>query len=120
MRVELCKVLVTRLPDQRLNLFAADRAAVRVLGVVVLAFPVMMAVSGAKEPPIAVQAAIRILKQHMVKEPILEAAPSRSKELFAPAIGTPRGSNVRSGFVHGKILCRERPLGGRGLKSCER
>src|SRR5712691_4902229 len=58
--------------DQRLNLFAADRAAVRVLGVVVLAFPVMMAVSGAKEPPIAVQAAIRILKQHMVKEPILE------------------------------------------------
>jgi len=106
--------------DQRLNLFAADRAAVRVLGVVVLAFPVMMAVSGAKEPPIAVQAAIRILKQHMVKEPILEAAPSGSKELSAAAIGTPRDLNVRSGFVHGKILCRERPLGGRGLKSCER
>jgi len=101
-------------------LFAADRAAVRVLGVVVLAFLVMMAVSGAKEPPIAGQAAIRILKQHMVKEPILEAAPSRSKELSAAAIGTPRDLNVRSGFVHGKILCRERPLGGRGLKSCRR
>src|SRR5260370_31614744 len=80
----------------------------------------MMAESGAKEPPIAGQAAIRILKQHMVKEPILEAAPSRSKELFAVAIGAPRDLNVRSGFVHGKILCRERPLGGRGLKSCER
>ncbi len=87
---------------------------------VVLVFPVMMAVSGAKEPPIAGQAAIRILKQHMVKDPILEAAPSRSKELFAAAIRTPTDLNVRNGFVHGKILCRERPLGGRGLKFCGR
>jgi hypothetical protein len=44
--------------------------------VVVLVFPVRMAVAGAKEPLIAVRAAIRVLKQHMVKEPIFEAASS--------------------------------------------
>ena len=34
---------------------------------VVLVFPLMMAVAGAKEPAVAVRAAIRVLKQHMVK-----------------------------------------------------
>jgi hypothetical protein len=73
--------------------------------VVVLVFPGMMAVAGAKEPPIAVRAAIRVLKQHMVKEPIFEAASFRSEELFAAAIGTTRDLGLGSGFVHGKILC---------------
>jgi hypothetical protein len=39
----------------------------------VLVFPVMMAVSGVKEPLIAGRAAIGVLKQQMVKEPIFEA-----------------------------------------------
>ena len=72
---------------------------------VVLMFCVMMAVAGAKEPQIAGRAAIRVLKQHMVKEPIFEAASSRSKELFTAAIGTTRDLSLRSGFVHGKTLC---------------
>jgi len=73
--------------------------------VVVLVFSVMMAVVGAKEPPIAGRAAIRVLKQYMVKEPIFEAASSRSEELFSAAIGTTRDLSLRSGFVHGEILC---------------
>src|SRR6266436_2661511 len=77
----------------------------KLLDVVVLMFSVMMAVAGAKEPQIAGRAAIRVLKQHMVKEPIFEAASSRSKELFAAAIGTTRDLSLRSGFVHGKTLC---------------
>jgi len=77
----------------------------------VLAFPVMMAVAGAKEPLIAGHAAIRALKQHMVKEPIYKAVSSRSVELFATAIGTPRrGLSIGSGFVHGK-----NPLVGDGV-----
>ncbi len=68
----------------------------------VLVFPVMMAVAGAKEPPVAVRAAIRVLKQHMVKEPIFEAASSRSEELFAAAIGTTGDLSLRSGVVHGE------------------
>jgi len=75
------------------------------LDVVVLMFSVMMAVAGLKEPQIAGRATIRVLKQHMVKEPIFEAASSRSKELFAAAIGTTRDLSLRSGFVHGKTLC---------------
>ena len=71
---------------------------------VVLVSPVMMAVAGAKEPPIAVRAAVRVLKQQMVTEPIFDAAPSRTEELSATAIGTARGLIVRSGFLHGKIL----------------
>src|SRR6267154_5700977 len=78
------------------------RLQCKLLDVVVLMFSVMMAVAGAKEPQIAGQAAIRVLKQHKVKEPIFEAASSRSKELFAAAIGTSRGLSLRSGFVHGK------------------
>ena len=65
---------------------------------------VMMAVSGAKEPPIAGRASIRVLKQQKVTEPIFDAAPSRTEELFATAIGTARALSVRSGFPHGKIL----------------
>jgi len=72
---------------------------------VVLVFPVMMAVPGAKEPPIAVRAAIWVLKQHVVKEPIFEAAPFRPEELFATAIGATRDLGLGSGFVHRKILC---------------
>ena len=56
----------------------------------VLVFSVVMAEAGVKEPPIASRAAIRILRQHMVKEPIFEAASSRTEELFAAAIGTTR------------------------------
>jgi hypothetical protein len=70
---------------------------------VVQLVPAMKAVVGAKEPPIAVSAAIRVLKQHMVKEPIFEAASFRSEELFAAAIGTTRDLGLGSGFVHRKI-----------------
>jgi len=71
----------------------------------VLVFPGMMAVSGVKEPLIAGRTAIGVLKQQMVKEPIFEAVSSRSEELFAATIGTPRGLRVGSDFVH-----RENPL----------
>jgi hypothetical protein len=57
---------------------------------VVQLVPAMMAMVGAKEPPIAVRAAIRVLKQHMVKEPIFEAASSRTEEFPATAMGTIR------------------------------
>src|SRR5258708_14508467 len=67
----------------------------RKVAMVVLMFCVMMAVAGAKEPQIAGRAAIRVLKQHMVKEPIFEAASSRSKELFTAAIGPTRDLNLR-------------------------
>ena len=74
------------------------------LGVAVHLFPVVMAVAEAKEPRIAGRTAIRVLKQHMVKEPIFEAAFSRMEEFFATAIGTTRDSSLRSGFVHGEFL----------------
>jgi hypothetical protein len=73
----------------------------------VLVFSVMTTVAGAKEPRIAGRAAIRVLKQHIVNEPIFEAASFRSEELFAAAIGTTRDLSLRSGFVHGEILCWE-------------
>jgi hypothetical protein len=50
----------------------------------------MMAITEAKEPLIAGRAAIRVLKQHMVKEPIFEAASSRTEEFRATAMGTTR------------------------------
>jgi hypothetical protein len=50
----------------------------------------IMEVVGAKELPITVRAAIRVLKQHMVKEPILEAVSSGTEELSATAMGTTR------------------------------
>jgi hypothetical protein len=43
---------------------------------VVQLVPMMMAVVGAKNPPIAVRAAIGVLKQHMVKDPVFETASS--------------------------------------------
>jgi hypothetical protein len=52
--------------------------------------PAMMAVVRAKEPPITVRAAIRVLKQHMVKEPIFEAPSFRTEEYPATAMGTTR------------------------------
>jgi hypothetical protein len=72
---------------------------------VVQLVPMMMAVVRAKKPLIAIRAAIRVLKQHMVKEPIFEAASSRTEELFAAAIGTTRDLRPRSGFVHGNTIC---------------
>src|SRR5258708_32893984 len=93
-------------PLFRLGLIGSyTRFQCKLLDMVVPMFCVMMAVAGAKEPQIAGLAAIRVLKQHMVKEPIFEAASSRSKELFAAAIGTTRDLSLRSGFVHGKTLC---------------
>ena len=74
---------------------------------VVLVLSMMMPVDGAKEPAIAGQAAIRVLKQHIVKEPIFEAASSRTEALFAAAMGTTRDGRPRSGFVHGKTPCRK-------------
>jgi hypothetical protein len=76
----------------------------------VLVFPVMMAVAGVKEPLIAVRAAIGVLKQQMVKEPVFESVSSRSEELFAAAIGTPIGFIVGSGFVHRKNPLLECPV----------
>jgi hypothetical protein len=85
--------------------------------VVVLTFPVMMEVAHAKESPIAGRAAIRVPKQQMVKEPIFEAAPSRSKELFLAAIGTIRELSLRSGFIHGEVLSLGALLTGRKTDS---
>jgi hypothetical protein len=68
----------------------------------VLVGPVMMAVSRAKESLIARHAAIRVLKQHMMKEPILKAGSPGTAKLFPAAIGTPRRLRVRSAFSHGK------------------
>jgi len=69
-------------------------------------FPVVvMAVAEAKEPRIAGRTAIRVLKQHIVKEPIFEAVFSRVEEFFATAIGITRdSSSLRNGLVHGKFL----------------
>jgi len=64
-----------------------------------------MTVAGTKEATIAGRAAIRVLKQHMAQEPIFDAASFRTKELFATAIRATGGLSLRSGFVHGKILC---------------
>jgi hypothetical protein len=50
--------------------------------------PVMIDMAGVKEPPIAGGTAVRVLKQHMVKEPIFEAASPRTEELFATTMGT--------------------------------
>ena len=58
--------------------------------IVVQLVPAMMEVAGTKEPRIAGRAAIRVLKQRMVKEPIFEAASSRTKEYPATAMGTAR------------------------------
>ena len=69
---------------------------------VVLVFSVMMAEVSAKESQIAGRATIRVLKKHMVKEPIFETASSRSEESFAAAIGTTWEVSLRSGFVHGE------------------
>ena len=52
--------------------------------------PAMMEVAGAKEAPIAGRAAIRVLKQHMAKEPVFETASSRTREFPATAMGTTR------------------------------
>jgi hypothetical protein len=57
------------------------------LEVVVQLFLVTMAVAGAKEATIAGSAAIRVLKQHIPKEPIFDAASSRTEKLFATAMG---------------------------------
>jgi len=78
--------------------------------VAVLVLPVVMAEAGVKEPPIAGRAAVRVLKQHMVKEPIFEAASSRPVELFATAIGTTRELRLKSGFVHGESLLLGMPM----------
>ena len=72
---------------------------------VVQLFLVMMAVDGTKEATIAGRAAIGVLKQHMAQEPIFDADSSRTEELFAATMGTTRDLSLRSGFVHGKILC---------------
>jgi hypothetical protein len=74
------------------------------LGVMLRLFVLMMPVAEAKEPSIAGSAAIRVLKQHMAKEPIFGTGSSRTEELFATAIGTTRDLSLRSGFVHEKIL----------------
>ena len=68
-------------------------------------FLVMMAVAGAKEATIAGRTAIRVLKQHMAQEPIFDADSSRTEELSAATMRTTRDMSLRSGFVHGKILC---------------
>ena len=57
---------------------------------VVQLVPAMMAVVGAKEPPITVRAAIRVLKQHMMKEPIFEAPSPGTEEFPATAMRTTR------------------------------
>jgi len=82
-----------------------NRARLLRLGVVVHLPPAVNAVAGEKEPPIAGRTAIWVLKQHMVKEPIFEAASSRTEELFAAAMGTTTHVNLRRDFAHRKHLC---------------
>ena len=53
------------------------------LDVLVRLFLAMMA--RAEESPIAGRTAIRVLKQQKVKEPVFDAASSRTEELFATA-----------------------------------
>ena len=76
------------------------------LDVLLRLFLAMMAVATAEESPIAGRTAIRVLKQQKVKEPIFDAASSRTEELFATAIGAARVMSGRSGFLHGEILDR--------------
>jgi hypothetical protein len=57
---------------------------------VVQLLPATMEVAGAKEPPIAGRAAIRVLKDRIVKQPIFEAAPSRTEAFPATATRTIR------------------------------
>ena len=71
---------------------------------VVMEFTVTMAMARKKEPPITHRTAIRVLKQHMAKEPFFDTCPSRTEELFATAMGTTSDLRLRSGFVHGEIL----------------
>jgi hypothetical protein len=61
---------------------------IKSLRVVPHVIPMMIAVAGVKEPPIAGGTAVRVLKQHIVKEPIFEAASPRTEELFATTMGT--------------------------------
>lgn len=63
-------------------------------------FVALTIVAGAKEPHIAGRAAIRIMKQHMVEEPILQAPSSRTKDLFAAATGTTMYVSLGSNFFH--------------------
>lgn len=65
----------------------------------------VVATDRAKDAVIAGCAAVRVLKEQMPEEPILEPDSSRTEE-FAAAMGaTGRVSLMMSGFVHGKILC---------------
>src|SRR5215469_9316832 len=81
-----------------------SKSCLRTLGAAVHLFPVVMDVAESKEPRITGRTAIRVLKQHMVKEPIYEAAFSRMEEFFATALGTTRdSSSLRNGFVHGEF-----------------
>lgn len=59
--------------------------------VVQLVSAMTVEVAEAKEPLITTRTAIRILKEHLVKEPIFEAVSSRTEESPASAMGAPRG-----------------------------
>ena len=65
---------------------------------------VTMAMAGKKETPITHRTAIRVLKQHMAKEPFFDAFSFRTEELFATAVRTTGDLRLRSAFVHGKTL----------------
>jgi hypothetical protein len=73
-----------------------------ILGVVVKLVLVMMAVTRAKETPIANRTAERVLKHNKVPEPIGDAVSSRTEELFATAMRTAGALRLRSGFLHDK------------------
>jgi hypothetical protein len=81
---------------------ARVRRARSILGVVMQVLLMMMAVTGAKEPPIANRTAIRVLRKQNVTEPIFGAGSSGTGKLFATAIGASGRFGMRSGFVHGK------------------
>lgn len=81
---------------------ARVRRARSILGVVMQVFLMMMAVTGAKEPPIANRTAIRVLRKQNVTEPIFGAGSSGTGKLFATAIGASGRLSMRSGFIHGK------------------
>ena len=51
----------------------------------------MTEAAGKKEAPVAVRAAVGVLKQDMVTDPISEAVSFRTEEFLATAMGTTRG-----------------------------
>lgn len=103
--------MVSDLPDQMIPSWNATKGLpLECRRMEVLVFHALIAEGVVKEPPIESHAAIRPLKQHILKEPIFEAASSRPPEFFATAMGTTTDLSLGSGFVHGENLLLARAM----------